>query len=139
MRAPAAEAVFAIACEDVRQEASGRLSLMGVFGPTIQVEELPIILPALCAVLTVRNPAEPLRQVAITVLDSNGVSIVPTTSHDIPPPTQQRVSHQFQIKIAPVALAVAGPITFRWTFNGSVDLGAELSEDVKVGPATPSV
>ncbi len=58
MRAPKAESAQILICEDVRVEQSGRVSLMGVFGPSIEVDAVPIVLASLCLVVLLLNPEE---------------------------------------------------------------------------------
>jgi hypothetical protein len=138
MRPPKADAVFGLVCEDIRSEASGRLSLMGVFGPTIQAPTLPITLPGgLCAILFVRNPGEPLTKVTISVRDPAGKDILPAMTNDIAGP-YANIQHQFQLQIVPFPLAAEGDITFRYTFNDGEEIGIEFAITVQKKPAPGS-
>ena len=61
--------MFSIVCDDVRHEASGKLSYIGVYRDTILVPSFPAILPKLYFVLTVRTIAEkPFKALTFKVL-----------------------------------------------------------------------
>ncbi len=51
---PYLETIF---CDDVRQETSGKRTLVGVYGHTLLVESFPITLPKLCLVMRLVIPA----------------------------------------------------------------------------------
>lgn len=61
--------MFSIVCDDVRHEASGKLSYIGVYRDTILVSRFPAILPKLYFVLTVRTVADkPFKALVFKVL-----------------------------------------------------------------------
>lgn len=45
-----------VVCDDIRQEANNKHSLMGIYGPDVLVEKLPALLPKLCLQVHVRTP-----------------------------------------------------------------------------------
>lgn len=47
-------------CDDVRQETSGKLSLIGVYGDALLVSEFPAQLPKLCVLAKVVSPGSDL-------------------------------------------------------------------------------
>lgn len=136
MRPPEAESVSMVICEDIRVEASRRLSLMGVFGPSIEVETLPTLLPGLCAVLIVRDPHESLTEVTTALLDASNNPILPANSQTVSPPGgAMKFAYQFQVKLVPFPLAAEGDITFRFTFNRGGDIGVALPIKVRLKKA----
>jgi hypothetical protein len=56
-------------CDDIRQEVGNKLSLMGCYSATIQVERVPAVLPKLCAVVKVYTPLErPFTRLAVRIV-----------------------------------------------------------------------
>jgi hypothetical protein len=131
MRPPKADTVVALVCEDIRLEASARLSLMGVFGPIIDVPGFPGAMPMLCAVGLVKNPAEPLETVTMTIIDPNGATLGSSDTQPVAKINDEQVLHQFQIKVAPFPIQGEGIWTFRFTFNGSDEVGMETQVKVR--------
>jgi hypothetical protein len=136
MRPPEAEAVDLLICDDIRLEASGRLSLMGVYGPTVEVASFPFLLPSLCAVLLIRKPREPLTTATSVVLDMTGNPMFPAGTQTLSPPTVTgtKLMYQLQVKMVPFILLAEGTITFRFTFDGSDQIGMELPITVRRTP-----
>ena len=61
--------MFSIVCDDVRHEASGKLSYIGVYRDTLLVPSFPAVLPKLYFVLTVRTMADkPFKALTFKVL-----------------------------------------------------------------------
>ncbi|MBN1379926.1 MAG: hypothetical protein JXA04_11910 [Gammaproteobacteria bacterium] len=48
--------LHAIYCDDIRQEAGNKISLMGCYGPVLCVPEIPATLPKLCVFATLLIP-----------------------------------------------------------------------------------
>jgi hypothetical protein len=46
-----------VMCDDVRREEGNKLSYMGIYGPTLLVQNFPTALPKLCFVMSVACPA----------------------------------------------------------------------------------
>jgi len=56
-------------CDDIRQEVGDKLSLMGCYSATIQVDRVPAILPKLCAIVKVYTPLErPFTRLAVRIV-----------------------------------------------------------------------
>jgi hypothetical protein len=56
-------------CDDIRQEVGNKLSLIGCYPGTIQVERLPAMLPKLCAMVKVYTPLErPFTRLAVRIV-----------------------------------------------------------------------
>jgi len=56
-------------CDDVRQEVSGKVSLIGVYNSVLYVPQFPVTLPKLCIVVTYTTPrSEPPASLKIRVL-----------------------------------------------------------------------
>jgi hypothetical protein len=66
--------LFTIFCDDVRQEAGGKLSYMGVYGPQLIVRTFPATLPKLCFVITARAPvSEPFQHLRFRIMKDDEV------------------------------------------------------------------
>ena len=50
-----------IMCDDVRREEGNKVSYMGVYGPTLLLQQFPVALPKLCFIMTVTVPASASR------------------------------------------------------------------------------
>lgn len=58
--------VHAIFCDDIRQEAGGKQTLVGIYRDQLQLPAIPIVLPRLCVVVDVVTPVEqPFEQMVI--------------------------------------------------------------------------
>jgi hypothetical protein len=56
-------------CDDIRQEVGNKLSLMGCYSATIQVDRVPAILPKLCAIVKVYTPLDrPFTRLAVRII-----------------------------------------------------------------------
>lgn len=81
--------MFTIFCDDVRQEASGKLSFVGSYLQSMLVLEFPVQLPKFCAVMTVRTPvSQPFRTLLfkIVVDDKTVVELpIPESALSVPP------------------------------------------------------
>lgn len=65
-----------IFCDDIRQEVSGKLSLIGCYTGGMQIAEFPAALPKLCIhVRLITSMHEPFREVKILVLNDQDVVI----------------------------------------------------------------
>lgn len=61
--------MWAVVCDDVRQEIGNKQSHMGIYTGEILLPTLPITMPKLCVVLTVRTlSTDPFKQLAVRVL-----------------------------------------------------------------------
>lgn len=127
MTPPPAELITVLFSEDVRQERSGRSSFMGVFGTTIEVERVPVILPALCATVILRNPREEYKELDVSVFAPSGKQVhkvtaaIPKTERELP----YVLSHT--IKAMPMPLDAEGDIRFVFLFDRDADEGLEAS------------
>ncbi len=62
-----AKNISVIICDDVREEAGGKRSFMGIYGDTIIVKEMPKILPQLHIVFLVEEIKEPFSGLKLIV------------------------------------------------------------------------
>jgi len=137
MTPPEADAVFTLFAEDVRQETSGRMSFMGVYGPTLEVDTLPALIPSLCVTLLVRNPRQPINSISVIATAPNGTRIMKgTTATPSLFPEPHMAAHT--AKVFPVLLDCEGDFRVVFQFNGSPNIGVEASIRVKRKPAPAS-
>src|SRR6266478_7157147 len=123
MRPPRGEQVQVIVCEDVRVDASTRLNLLGVYGPSIEVETFPTILPTLCGVVLVLNPAEWFSHVRSEFVDPNGVQLARGELNIAKPADLSLFQSQHVLKMYPVPLSQSGIYSFRWWFTDDNSVG----------------
>lgn len=61
--------MWAVVCDDVRQEVGNKVSCMGIYGAEIILPVLPVALPKLCAVLYVRTlTSDPFERLVLRIL-----------------------------------------------------------------------
>lgn len=61
--------MWAVVCDDIRQEIGNKASHMGIYSGEILMPSFPITMPKLCVVLTVRTPStDPWRRLIVRVL-----------------------------------------------------------------------
>ena len=67
---------FAIFCDDVRLEAGGKLSFMGVYHGHLMIPLPHVVLPRLCAVIHLRTPAaEPFQELTFRLMRGEEVLV----------------------------------------------------------------
>jgi hypothetical protein len=137
MRPPKAEEVHLLVCEDVRQEQDGRISLMGVVGPSIEVDTLPGVRGGLCFVLLLMNPAEWFEHIEFTLRDAEGNLIGPKGSAFVPRPNEAGpFLSQHVFKYFPAVFPKAGEYEFRCVFGkGDDDVGLSRKLVVRAKPS----
>ena len=139
MRPPNAEMVALLFCDDIRTEQSGRLSLMGLYGPTLEVEALPAIAASLSAVLIIREPREALTEAVVSLTDASGIALISPSKQAIDiGPGGEKTTHQISLKVMPFPLNVEGPVVLKYSFNGGTEIGIEAAVTVRVKPPQPS-
>ena len=79
---PSYRSLHVVFCDDVRQEAGNKLSLMGIYQASLSVPSLPTKLPKLCAVLTATTPvSQPFKRLKYELTKNEQVVVsteVPT-------------------------------------------------------------
>ena len=63
---------YVLICEDVRPETHGKYSVLGVYGASIVVEEIPTQIPSIAFSATIVDPGVALEHVVITLLSPDG-------------------------------------------------------------------
>lgn len=99
-----AKEIFAILCDDIRQELGGKVSLMGIYGRDLVVPDIPFMLPKLCLWISIKEIKNDLGQmkVVITSPASEPLSII------LPPPPRQKLSKDIQLGMAFAPLNIKG-------------------------------
>lgn len=63
-----------IFCDDIRQEVSGKMLVVGMYGESLVVPAFPVTLPTLCAVITIATPVkQPFKQLAVRLHLDDGL------------------------------------------------------------------
>lgn len=107
-----ADVVAAVVCEDIRQEISGKFSLAGVFGSSIQSQTVPAVLSiGVFAEVKFRNSGE--YEPEIQVIDENNfvsvhgkLKIVADNTENVP----------LILGPFPVNVSAEGAVRFQWRF-----------------------
>jgi hypothetical protein len=89
-------------CDDIRQELGNKFSLIGCYGPLIQVHPLPSVLPKLCASVKVYTPIErPFGKLVVRILRGDtAVAEMPFANESALPPPVPMDGARWQMAIA---------------------------------------
>jgi hypothetical protein len=94
-------------CDDIRQELGNKFSLIGCYGPMIQVHPLPSVLPKLCASIKVYTPIErPFGKCVVRILrgDSAIAELAFANDSALPPPLHMEGA-RWQVAIAMIIMS----------------------------------
>jgi hypothetical protein len=121
-------------CDDVRQEVSGKQTLVGVYGPIMFVSEIPTTLPQIFCVITYREAPDVFGEVAIRVIHEVGDEETVMTEinldiakDDLPPPPPETAEPflmreaKFVVPISPFNVKGPGHLKVR-AFRGDVEI-----------------
>lgn len=109
--------MWATFCDDVRQEAGNKLSLMGIYGTNLVVQSFPTTLIKLCCVMSVRIPVDASpRSVVLKLLREDEVlfeaEIKPADVLERPATPSADTDH-LAITFSTIAQLLALPVTER--------------------------
>ncbi|MGM0517778.1 MAG: DUF6941 family protein [Pseudomonadota bacterium] len=94
-------------CDDIRQEADGRFSLMGVYpSSTISAPQLPTIVPQMALVFRLRGLTEP-RSIDLTIEAPDGHQTRTAPLRNLTPSTKTGEA-LFFVQAAPIQLSIPG-------------------------------
>jgi hypothetical protein len=107
--------MWAIFCDDVRQELGNKLSYLGIYGPNLIVPSLPTTLVKLCCVLTIRVPAtSPPKRVVFRLLrDDDVIFEAELSAKDVKESAPTDDAHTLALTISTVAQMISFEITRR--------------------------
>jgi hypothetical protein len=134
------DVTFAFLCEDLRIEAGGQVTAVGIWGERIELSELPGLLRSFAIFLHVRNPE---RRPYVTRLRIEGPfaegfgpidSPGSLPSLDEADPTLSSVN--LSIMLAPVPLARPGKIVVTFSIESEPPIEKRLELEVVKGPRT---
>ena len=138
---PSGHTIF---CDDVRQEASGKQTLVGTYGTSMLVSEFPAMLPQICCVISYREAPEATGKVAIRVIHeiNDDETVMAEILYDIPegskPPAEMEGpfimrTGSFLVQISPFAIEGPGLLKVRaFRDDDEIRLGA-----LKISHAPP--
>lgn len=119
-------------CEDIRQEVGGRISLMGILGTKLYVQDFPLIFPKLCLFIEWGEVKENLN-VTLNIIPPEGVQM-----NNVHPSAtigaQQGVVSRSMIVLTNFAFPKAGQYVFEFVVNGEV-VNREIFAVEKYEPA----
>ncbi|MEF8720204.1 MAG: hypothetical protein V5B35_11120 [Candidatus Accumulibacter necessarius] len=85
--------VHAVFCDDIRQELGEKVSLMGCYQGELLVAEIPVLLPKLCAFVTVSTPLDrPIKSLKIRIMQDDHELV----SLELPDDAMAKASQSFQ-------------------------------------------
>lgn len=117
--------VFAIYCDDIRQEVGNKLSFMGCYNGHLILSQLPIVLPQLCVQVTVITPmTRPFQKLTIKLYKDDQVlatHIFPDTDlvgqanliNSSMPIEQQAIFFKSNFVLSPFAIDTPGVLRVR--------------------------
>lgn len=118
--------VSAIYSDDIRHEVGGKISIIGIYGPALLVQNFPATLPKLCMQVQVRTPADnPFKSVTFKILHNKfELANVSVSEQDILQATPDRAEDAerdnsanqvmtFNFVFSPVVLTEPGSIQIR--------------------------
>ena len=132
--------VHAIFCDDLRQEMGNKISFMGCYQGELFVPLVPVVLPKLCAFVTVSTPVErPFKRLIIRIdQDGNTIANIETPSADwaqpMSPSTEDvtRLLASIGVMLSPFSITEPGEIRVVVTTEEGEISGPRLR--VKVAP-----
>jgi hypothetical protein len=138
MNPPRCEASRILLCDDIREEADGRQSLIGLHGPSLRLERLPYVHRGLSAFVQLVDPRVKYKGVEFELAAPDGAVIA---SGSGPTPGSENIEEKplfsnYRIHFFPLTLTLPGPYTLRVWLDRAADEGVEAKLSVKVDPAT---
>lgn len=103
-------------CEDIRQEVGGRVSLMGILGSKLYVQDFPLVFPKLCLFIEWGEVKEDLN-LTLNIVPPDGVkmnSVHPSATIA----AQHGVVSRSMIVLTNFAFPKAGDYVFEFVVNG---------------------
>ena len=114
--------LFTVVCDDVRQEAGNKISMMGIYESTIIVDSFPAVLPRLCFVMKARSPAnQPFERLKFLVRRDDEVileaefsetQLSALATQDSPPADDGSVTDPADKAVLVSAVMVVSPMVF---------------------------
>lgn len=128
--------LFAQFCDDVRQELGNKLTLVGCYGPDIQVAKFPIALPKLCVFAKAITPANrPFTELALRIMNGDRpvAEIAASPAELGSPSAQPQEPSKWQIMTAVISMV---PFVLEretiLTVEADTEEGALSSVDIRV-------
>ena len=121
-------------CEDIRQEVGGRVSLMGVLGSKLLVQQFPLPFPKLCLFIEWGELVGKIN-VTLNIIPPKGVDL-PSVQPSAPIQGQPGIVARSMIVLSNFAFPAPGTYTFEFSADGKV-VGREQFEIEKYeGPTS---
>ena len=93
-------------CDDIRQEIGNKFSLIGCYGPLIQVHPLPALMPKLCASIKVYTPIErPFGKCVVRILRGDATVAELPFANESASPHPVVEGARWQVAIAMILMA----------------------------------
>lgn len=98
---------YALICDDVREEKSGKETLVGVYNEKIIVKSLPTLLPKLCFRIRITQIRRPL-DIALSLRAPEGGDSITGLKAIIPTSTEESSEHNLTLVMSPFVLKAEG-------------------------------
>ena len=114
-------------CDDIRQEAGNKFSLIGCYGPAIHVQPVPSVLPKLCAMVKVYTPLHrPFQRLVVRLLrDDTPIAELAFPTEGLAPAPTIRAGVRWQLFVA-VLLMSPFPVETACALRVEVETGEEV-------------
>lgn len=127
-----AKSVKTIICDDVRNEVGSKMSLMGVYGKDIVINQTPAVLPSLYFVIMLENVQVVFKELYINLYmptETNPISV------NYPAPTNIEKGRDINLVIglAPFKINSAGDCRFDLAIKKDADPLISYSFTIKIG------
>ena len=109
-----AKNISVLICDDVREEAGGKRSFMGIYGDNIVVQEMPKLLPQLHVVFLIDEIKEPFSKIRLLV---NMPESKPIKMEFAVPQLEVRKNWQISLGIVPFKIQKEGEGIFEVYFD----------------------
>jgi hypothetical protein len=117
-----------IFCDDIRNEINGKISMMGVVGGNLYVQEFPFVVPRLCVLVSVFTPMDQLFKHLSIRGDYEGAALfdvemsddeVEQLANELPDnPYQTATAAQAMFVVSPLAMEGPGRLKITITVDG---------------------
>lgn len=129
-----AKKIKTLICDDVRQEAGGKTSLMGIYSKDIFVNNVPIILPIIHFVIMFEDIKEPFNTLFVTVVTPKSDPL--QFSYPAPPDIEPGKDINIVIGLSPFRINDKGPARFEIRFSKQEKARIVHRFLIKAGDAT---
>ncbi|MEX1138037.1 MAG: hypothetical protein WEF53_01665 [Bacteroidota bacterium] len=129
--------IFALLCEEVRDETQGSKTIIGVFPPNgVKLKRIPTILPKFAVFVSSKVPDHKEVTISVTILDPEGKELVKVKSPRINPKPPLRYVY-FALNVSPLQIKQEGTYVVNIERDDGVSFKTNLDFKVESGGVSP--